>query len=524
MVRFAQINISAVLAPTHGNMQGGSGTKQLPSQPITLSRLFKDIPVISKKIPEDREVTRLITDSRRVVPGSVFFAISGTRDDGNIYIEEAIDRGAVAIVSEKPVDVSHRAVIQVSNTRDALAAVAACFYNYPDKSINITGITGTNGKTTVSTLAQFIFQKCGQKTGLLGTVQYDLGKRTIPSFKTTPESVDVFALLDQMRAADCQNAVMEISSHGIDQKRVQGLNIKVAAFLNLTQDHIDYHKTLENYFQVKTRLFTGETGHTPELAIINTDDDYGKRLLTLLPSGVKTISFGLNQQADFRAESIRLDATGTHFILVHNGKSYQVNTLLPGNYNVSNVLAAIAIAYGQGFHLEAIIRAVAEFKGVAGRMERVEAGQPFSVFIDYAHTDDALRNALKMLRQITAGRLLVVFGCGGNRDRQKRPLMARAVLDLADNVWITADNPRSEPLEQIFTDIKTGIKTGENPVFISDRRHAIGLALDEAKPGDTLLIAGKGHETFQEFADTVIPFDDRQVAQELIQIKRLKRT
>lgn len=516
-----QINFSAILAPTQGN-GGGSGSQQNSSEPMTLSTLFKNIPCISKKIPEDKIVTRLITDSRRVVPGSLFFAISGTRDDGNIYIEEAIDRGAVGIVSERSIDIPNRGNIQVTDVRDCLAAVAAAFYNHPDDAIHITGITGTNGKTTVSTLAQYILQQCGQKTGLLGTVQYDLGKRTIPSFRTTPESADVYALLDQMRAADCQNAVMEVSSHGIDQKRVQRLKIKIAVFLNLTRDHIDYHKTLENYFQVKTRLFTGETGNTPETAIINHDDEHGKRLISMLPSTIKTLTFGIHAGADFRAEDITLDASGTTFTLLHEGKTYSVSSKLPGDYNVSNVLAAIAICYVKGLSLEKIIAAISSFKGVPGRMERVENDNGINVFVDYAHTDDALRNALTMLRKITQGKLLVVFGCGGNRDREKRPLMARAVLDIADNAWITADNPRNEPLEQIFDDIRKGIHSDEHPVFVNDRRHAIGLALDAAKPGDTILVAGKGHETFQEFADTVVPFDDRQVAQELIEIKKLK--
>ena len=315
---------------------------------------------------------------------------------------------------------------------------------------------------------------------------------------------------------------MEVSSHGIDQQRVQGMAFSVAVFTNLTRDHLDYHKTLENYFAVKARLFDGRVGGTPKAAVINLDDPYGRRLLETAPAGMQVVTFGEHPEAQVRAEAIELGFKGTAFRLVYPGGSLAVLSPLIGRYNVSNLLAAFAALLALGRDLPEAAASLATFRGPAGRMERIEAGQAFNVLVDYAHTDDALRNTLGMLRTITPGRLLVVFGCGGNRDRSKRPLMTRAVQEVADFAWATADNPRSEALSQIFTDMRAGVTDEAKIVFVEDRRRAISLALDQARPGDSLLIAGKGHETFQEFADTVIPFDDRQVVRELIAVKQLK--
>jgi UDP-N-acetylmuramoyl-L-alanyl-D-glutamate--2,6-diaminopimelate ligase len=347
----------------------------------------------------------------------------------------------------------------------------------------------------------------------------------VPSFRTTPEALDLYGMMAQMRDAGCRQAVMEVSSHGIDQQRVRGMQFGAAVFTNLTRDHLDYHGSMEAYFAVKQRLFTGETGAKPKVAVVNLDDPHGEKLAASLAAAGgpgRLVTFGEHPAAQVRAEEVQLSFTQSAFRLVWPGGTAMVEAPLLGRYNVSNLLAAIATAWGLGRDPVVFLPRLRSFKGVPGRMERIDLGQPFNVLVDYAHTDDALRNALGMLRPITPGRLLVVFGCGGNRDRTKRPLMTKAVQAFADFAIATADNPRTEPLAQIFDDMRAGVTASDKITWIDDRRRAISLALDLAKPGDSLVIAGKGHESFQEFADTVFPFDDRQVARELIQIKALK--
>ncbi|HEX3728389.1 MAG TPA: UDP-N-acetylmuramoyl-L-alanyl-D-glutamate--2,6-diaminopimelate ligase, partial [Opitutaceae bacterium] len=327
-----------------------------------------------------------------------------------------------------------------------------------------------------------------------------------------------------MRDAGCRQAVMEVSSHGIDQQRVLGLGFAAAVFTNLTRDHLDYHGTLDAYFEVKSRLFTGGTGAAPKVAVINVDDEYGRKLAAQLRErgAPRVVTFGESPEAMVRAENVALHFKNTDFQLVWPEGRLAVDSPLIGRYNVSNLLAATATAWALGRDPAAILPRLADFPGVPGRMERIEEGQGFNVLVDYAHTDDALRNALGMLRAITPGRLLVVFGCGGNRDRAKRPLMVKAVQEFADFAFATADNPRSEPLGQIFADMRAGVVQPERIAWVDDRRRALSVALDAAKPGDCLLVAGKGHESYQEFADTVIPFDDRQVVRELIGVKALR--
>ena len=493
-----------------------------------LSDYFRDGEIIAVKGSLDRPISGLAIDSRRVVPGNLFFALPGHRTDGASFIDEAISRGAVAVVAQTmPVHPPGKAtVIQVADARATLAVVSQRFFKFPDRDMTLVGVTGTNGKTTVTHLLKH-FLNGEQRVGLLGTINYDLGARTVPSFRTTPEALDVYGMLAQMRDAGCRQAVMEVSSHGIDQHRVRGLQFGAAVFTNLTRDHLDYHKTLEAYFEVKTRLFTGQTGSLPKVSVVNIDDPYGESLAAKIAAEVaetKLITFGENPRAQVRAENVSLNFKNTTFRLVWPGGAMDVDSPLIGRYNVSNMLAAIATAWGLGRDPVVFLARMRAFKGVPGRMERIEEGQPFNVLVDYAHTDDALRNALGMLRAITPGRLLVVFGCGGNRDRTKRPLMTRAVQGFADFAFATADNPRTESLAQIFEDMRAGVTAPEKITWIDDRRRAISLALDMAKPGDCLLIAGKGHESYQEFADTVFPFDDRQVVRELIGIKTLKNT
>jgi UDP-N-acetylmuramoyl-L-alanyl-D-glutamate--2,6-diaminopimelate ligase len=490
-----------------------------------LSDYFQESDVVALRGTLDRPISGLAMDSRRVVPGNLFFALPGLRADGAAFVDEAIDRGAVAVVSHRLPTTAPAKVtfIQVTDPRAMLARVAQRYYRFPDRDMQVVGVTGTNGKTTVTHLLKH-FLNGDQRVGLLGTINYDLGVRTVPSFKTTPESLDIFGMLAQMRDNGCRQAVMEVSSHGIDQQRVRGMHFGAAVFTNLTRDHLDYHQTFDAYFEVKTRLFTGAIGGTPKVAAVNLDDPYGEKLAALVPAGVKLVTFGEHPRALVRAEQVVLGFKHSTFRLVWPQGELAVESPLIGRYNVNNLLAAIATAWGLGRDPVVFLPRLKSFPGVAGRMERIEEGQPFNVLVDYAHTDDALRNALGMLRSITPGRLLVVFGCGGKRDRTKRPLMVQAVQEFADQAFATADNPRSEALAQIFADMRAGVTAPDKIAWIDDRRRAISLALDVAKPGDCLLIAGKGHESYQEFADTVIPFDDRQVVRELIGIKTLKPT
>jgi UDP-N-acetylmuramoyl-L-alanyl-D-glutamate--2,6-diaminopimelate ligase len=493
-----------------------------------LSDFFADGEILAAKGPLDRPISGLAIDSRRVVPGALFFALPGLRTDGAGFIDEAVSRGAVAIVTQTmpPVPPAKVTFIRVADARASLAGVAQRYYKFPDRDMTVVGVTGTNGKTTVTYLLKHLLNG-DQRVGLLGTISYDLGARTVPSFRTTPEALDVFGMMAQMRDAGCRHAVMEVSSHGIDQQRVRGIRFGAAVFTNLTRDHLDYHKTLDRYFDVKARLFTGETGSAPKVAVVNADDPYGEKLVAKLKARADTpatgiVTYGESAAADVRAENVQLHFTRTTFRLVWPGGAHDVDSPLIGRYNVSNLLAAVATAWGLGRDPSVILARLKSFQGVPGRMERIDAGQPFNVLVDYAHTDDALRNALGMLRAITPGRVLVVFGCGGNRDRTKRPLMTRAVQEVADFAFATADNPRTEAIAQIFDDMRTGVTAPGKITWIDDRRRAISLALDMAKPGDCLLIAGKGHESVQEFADTVFPFDDRQVVRELLGIKALK--
>ncbi|HZL46560.1 MAG TPA: UDP-N-acetylmuramoyl-L-alanyl-D-glutamate--2,6-diaminopimelate ligase [Opitutaceae bacterium] len=488
-----------------------------------LQDYFTDDDILAVKGGLDRPISGLTMDSRRVVPGNLFFALPGLRTDGAAFVDEAINRGAVAVVSQKPIALPHGKVtfIQVPDARVTLARVAQRYYRFPDRDLEVVGVTGTNGKTTVTHLIKH-FLNGQQRIGLIGTVNYDLGLRTVPSYKTTPESLDLYGMLAQMRDAGCRQAVMEVSSHGIDQKRVLGLQFGAVVFTNLTRDHLDYHKSLDAYFEVKARLFAGGVGAVPKVAVVNLDDAYGRELAARIPAGVKLVTYGEHPAAEIRAEALNLEFRRTSFRLVWPGGTAAVESPLIGRYNVSNLLAALATCHALGHDVSVLLPKLPRFQSVAGRMERIEEGQPFNVLVDYAHTDDALGNALGMLRAVTPGRLLVVFGCGGNRDRTKRPLMTRAVQERADFAWATADNPRSEPLARIFADMKEGIVAPGKIAFIDERRRAISLALDAAQPGDCLLIAGKGHESYQEFADTIIPFDDRQVVRELIGVKQIK--
>lgn len=489
----------------------------------TLEELFKGVEVTEHDGSLRARATNLITDSRRVIPGSLFFTLPGTRTDGALFVQEAVSRGAIGVVSDSLQTRTHNKVttLRVPDVRKALAQVAERFYGHPQKDLVITAITGTNGKTTVATVAQAFLTEPKHPAGMIGTIHYDLGGRTLPAFRTTPEAVDNYCLLAQMRDYGCTDCLMEVTSHGIDQQRILGLDPSIAVFLNLSQDHMDYHGSMETYFEVKSRLFTGALGFFPKTLIINRDDPYGCRLLKKIPDGAKVLTFGQSPRADFRADRLVMDRNGTHFMLHYPGGQVEVSTPMLGHYNVSNLLAAISIAYARGREVPGLVEKIKKLPMIPGRMQKIDCGQPFDVFVDYAHTPQALEKVLSMLSGIHPGRLLVVFGCGGNRDQDKRSLMTRTVQEWADFAWATADNPRRESQSAIFSQMKPGVLHPHHIAFVEDRRRAIDLALQSARPGDCVLIAGKGHEAFQEFSDIILPFDDRQVAQELLRLKGL---
>ncbi|HKK17421.1 MAG TPA: UDP-N-acetylmuramoyl-L-alanyl-D-glutamate--2,6-diaminopimelate ligase, partial [Opitutales bacterium] len=486
MIGHADLPISLLLTAASSRYHYASQSKdRVSNNPYKVSgrpsveNLFEGIDCKAKHLDNETVVTCLITDSRRVVPGALFFAIGGLRTNGNYFVEEAVDRGAVAIVTEEdlgarfPID-----FIQVKDARKALALVSRRFYDAPDERLRITGVTGTNGKTTVTMLTQHLIGG-SDEVGLIGTIRYDLGKRTLPSFRTTPESVDIYSLLDQMVKNGCSESVMEISSHGIAQQRTYGLDVDVAAFLNLTQDHIDYHKSMEAYFGVKKRLFTGEMGRKPKAAVVNADCSYGRKLIAELGEASPVTTFAIDSEADVRAREVKLFPDRTEFKLAWPEGELEVTSPLLGRFNVSNVLAALTIGYVQGRAPAELLERLATFPGVPGRMERIDEGQDYNLLVDYAHTDDALTHACGMLREITPGKLIVVFGCGGDRDRTKRAPMLKAVLKGADVVYATADNPRSEALDQIFADMRA-VRGSESVQFIADRKDAISRALDAA--------------------------------------------
>ena len=476
-----------------------------------------------ESIHAETSVNSLITDSRRVTPGSAFFAIPGLRSNGEEFIDEALSRGAKVVIGENLNFVAPQGVVKVmvNDSRIALARMARRYHGYPDNFLKIVGVTGTNGKTTVSTLVRHLLEEPGNPVGLIGTVRYHLGDRELPSFRTTPEASDLYPMLRSMLVGGCSEAVMEVSSHGIHQSRVADLSIRVAAFLNLTRDHLDYHGNMESYFREKRKIFNGENGKCPSIAVINGDCPYGQRLIQELPPQVRVLSFGLGQENLFRARNINLSSDGAEFLFESPVGSMMVTSPMLGRYNVMNLLASFSILYAMGRSIPDAIRKVGAFSGVDGRMEPVEKGQDYNVVVDYAHTPDALRNALGMLRECTSGQLHLVFGCGGDRDRGKRLEMTRVACAGADRIWATADNPRTESQDEIFRDMKKGQSRGSKIAFVHDRRRAISLALDRAESGDCVLIAGKGHEGFQEVQDTAIPFDDREVAKELIEAKAI---
>lgn len=492
----------------------------------------------------DPQVSGLDYNSRRIQPGWAFMAMKGESSDGNRYIDAALKQGAVAVVTDSESEHPRPDVpwAVVPHGRRALAGMSANFYGHPAEKLKIIGVTGTNGKTTTSFLCESILRHCGRQPALIGTIEYHVPVRgesaqpgtgekspqamsfkTLPAPHTTPESLELNQVFAEALAGGATHAVMEVSSHALAQGRVWGIPYEAAVFTNLTRDHLDYHQDMDRYFEAKSILFTDCGSRPPRAAVINADDAYGQSLAQAKKSpSEQTILYGI-QNGDFRAANVGLKQDGTTFDLVSPAGSVRFETALIGGINVYNILAAAAATFACGCSLKEIAEAIRQFKQVPGRFEKVDCGQPFTVVVDYAHTDDALRNLTAIARDFVGrgrglGRVITVFGCGGDRDRTKRPLMGEAAGQGSDFVVLTSDNPRSEDPRQIIADALPGLqKTSARFEVEPDRKKAIRLALTEARPDDMVLIAGKGHEKVQITREGVFPFDDVHVAQEALQ-------
>lgn len=467
-------------------------------------------------------VSAITDDSRAVKPGSLFVAVKGEQVDGHRYLTGAVAAGATAIVAQEPVSEWGRPAMQVADSRKALGLLGSRFYGDPSRHLRMIGVTGTNGKTTTTYVCKALLEAIGRRVGLIGTVAYQIGTESIPASHTTPGALELQQLLKRMVDGGCTAAVMEVSSHALVQERTSGCEYDVAVFSNLTQDHLDFHRTMEAYFQAKLRLFTGLTGTAKpnKRAIINRDDPSGERIAGLCPAPVWT--YGIKGPADLRAEQVRLSLGGTTFTVATPAGTFPVESHLVGEHNVYNLLAAIGVALHEGASIQQVCEAVTHVTNVPGRFERVMAGQDFTVVVDYAHTEDALVRLLTAAQALKAGRIITVFGCGGDRDRGKRPKMGRAAVAYSDVVMLTSDNPRTENPLAILDEVETGVTEAlrERPQVryrkIADRREAIVAAVQEARPGDMVLIAGKGHEDYQIIGTTKHHFDDREVARDAI--------
>ncbi len=452
------------------------------------------------------EVSGLAYSSGSVSNGTLFFCVPGFKADGHDFAPDAVERGAVALVCERPLGLGVPEVV-VGDVRAAMGPVAARFHGDPTAELEVVGITGTNGKTTTAFLVRDLLEANGVPTGLLGTVKQVVGGVEEPVVHTTPEAIDLQATFRRMVDGGDAACVMEVSSHALELGRAAGIHFACRVFTNLTQDHLDFHDDMEAYYLAKRRLFDG-----PGPAVVNVDDEYGSRLADELDPA---ITYAIDAPADYRARDVRFDVTGARFIAETPDGPLELATRLPGLFNVSNALAALAIARTLGVDAETCRSALAQAGRVPGRLEPIEEGQRFGVFVDFAHTPDSLDNVLRAARDLTENRLHVVFGAGGDRDRAKRPLMGEAAASRADRVIVTSDNPRSEDPEAIIEEVLVG--TGPDVEREPDRRKAIALAVETAAPGDVVVIAGKGHEQGQEFeGGRKEPFDDRDVAREAL--------
>ena len=477
------------------------------------------------------EIRDLAYDSRRVADGTLFFCFAGEKTDGHEFATAAVEAGAAALVVERPLELDVPQA-EVEDARAAMAPIAAAFNGEPTSELNVVGITGTNGKTTTAFLVRHLLEAAGTRCGLLGTVQQVVGGEVEEVERTTPEAIDLQRTFTRMLEAGDRACAMEVSSHALVLHRADAIAFAVKVFTNLSRDHLDFHAGMEDYFEAKRLLFAAEGG-APVLeleggvSVLNVDDPYGRRLADELGTGEgdRVTYSAAGADADLSARGVTFDTSGSRFLCLSPDGEIEVETPLPGDFNVANALAALSVAHALGLDLRHSARALASAGQVPGRFESIDEGQPFGVIIDYAHTPDSLENVLAAARRLTGGRLISVFGCGGDRDREKRPLMGRAGAELSDVAVVTSDNPRSEDPDAIIEQIRAGIPDAPHAEVVveADRRGAIALALARAGEGDEVVIAGKGHEQGQEFENgRKIPFDDRAVARE--ELRKLKAT
>lgn len=457
----------------------------------------------------DPEITNVTDNSSKIRRQGLFVCIKGNNRDGHDFAQKAMDRGAVAVICERDIGIKNSIIVE--NSRKAYAEICSAFYSKAHKKLKMIAVTGTNGKTTTSYLIKQILEGSGIKTGLIGTVNVTIGKEKYPADLTTPDPVDLHRYLMLMNIAGCEACVMEVSSQALEQERVFGINFDCAVFTNLSPEHLDYHKSMQNYAKAKSKLF-----EMSKISVINADSEYSSLMCENAVGKVYT--YGTKDGADFKAEKTVLSSDGVEYILSDKGRVHHISLRSMGLFSVYNSLAALSAAKAVGVDLSKAVREISRFEGIAGRMEKIENSFGINIVIDYAHTPDSLENAAKTLKEVYKGRLITVFGCGGDRDKEKRPLMGKTACENSDFVFITSDNPRTENPDDIIDDILTGI-SAKNYYRITDRKLAIKSAVYSAKPGDTVLVAGKGHEKYQILGTQKIYFNEREIIRKLLEDK-----
>lgn len=485
----------------------------------TIASYMTDAKVLG---PNEVEVLDITADSRAVKPGFAFWCLVGANVNGHRFVQQAVENGAVAIIASEPVEVPEGVVvIQVPNTREAMCQAVPAFFDYPGNRMRMIGVTGTNGKTTTTHMIRHILRAQGHKVGIIGTVHMMIEDKVFPVHNTTPDVIDLQHALYQMVEAGITHCVMEVSSHALALGRVTGVEYDTAVFTNLTQDHLDFHKTFENYLAAKAKLFQQVSASNQvkegKGAVINIDDVYGHRIVEV--TDAPTITYSIDGDGTLQASHVEMSTKTSHYTVTYGDESYDLVMNTTGLFNVYNTLAAMGACLLEGVSMEAIDKALTSFHAVPGRFELIEEGQPFAVVVDYAHTPDGLENILKTAQAIKENRIIVVFGCGGDRDATKRPIMGRIAVTYGDVVYITSDNPRTEDPVAIVEQVTAGVKekaAGKEYHVVVDRGEAIHQAIHQAQPGDMVIIAGKGHEDYQILKDRTIHFDDREVAREAL--------
>jgi len=483
---------------------------------LKLNELLKGLDCMVLSGDTELEVSGVQYDSRKVAPGSLFVCITGFNTDGRLFVEEAIKKGAIAILVEKQIDiVPGITIVQTDNSRRALSVLAKNYYGEPSRKLPVIAVTGTNGKTTTTHLIKAILEEAGKKTAILGTLYAKIGEIEMELGRTTPEALEIEEFLSLCLREKADYLVMEVSSHALDLHRVDEINFNTSVYTNLSQDHLDYHHNMENYLDSKLKLFHMTSGED-KIGIVNIDDEYADSFINA--AGANCYTYGVEKQADVQGSELSFNLKGSCFKLSCKGKTFPINMHLVGLFSVYNALAAIAFGLAEGIEPDLIITALEKVTGVAGRFEQVPSEHDFTVIVDYAHTPDGLENILKTSKQIVENRLITVFGCGGDRDRSKRPLMGEIAACYSDFCIVTSDNPRSEEPEAIIADIIPGLDKVENSRYaiIVDRREAIRHAVNLSKKGDLIIVAGKGHETYQLVKDKILDFDDRKVVAEFL--------